>query len=545
MSEVSRDSSVPQRPPTPRRAMPADWHEADVVAPPQPVAPSPVPPPLPGVAGATFVAPEGLTVSPSPVIPVAPQTHPLAPTPAGAHEASQAEADVATSALPVVEATDDAAQPADAKPAKAKNSGKHSADDKPAKPHGKHRVAKIVLIVGLSVLLALAGTIATLYILINNRMTNINIGGMLGSERPTEVASTSEVKSPGDPYAGRAMNILVMGSDSREGANSQVSQDADPGGERADTTFIAHVSADRSRVDLVSIPRDTLVVIPTCYFENGKRVPYTGGSGTQKFNAAFAWGKRTADGTIGSGVACAIKTVEKATNVHIDGFVYVDFMGFAKIVDAVGGVDLFLPCAVKSHLADNLNLPAGVNHMNGLTATNYARARHGTGLGDQSDLSRIKRQQALMLALATKVLGMNLITDLGSLYNFVGSVADAITTDLGSVAGLAGFAYSLRHLPPGALTFTMTPVGGAGDGSSVIFIQSKVKPIFEALRNDKPIPGTNPETNPGVNPETPGGTPGPTPTTAPTTAQPTLTPSKGPTGPTPPPGVISAPLGQC
>jgi len=397
----------------------------------------------------------------------------------------------------------------------------------------------------LCVLLVAAAALTVGYFKLNGRLDHVNLDQYLGGDRPSQNSSLSEVRSPGDPYAGRAMNILVLGSDSRAGANAGVSNDVNDG-ERSDTTFIAHVAADRTRVDLLSIPRDTLITIPACVFPDGSKIPQAGWT-KQKFNSAFAYGS-TGKGTLASGVACTIRAVEAMSGVRIDGYVVVDFAGFVQIVDAIGGVDLYLPCAVKSAEANNLSLPAGVNHLDGETATNYARARKGVGLGDGSDLGRIQRQQVLFESIAHKALGLNFFTNIGTLYGFVGSVADAVTTDLGSVVQLAGFAYSLRDMNGAAMTFATIPYKDAGDGANVLLDLAKDKPFWNALAKDTPLADAvnPPAASPSVTPS--GGVPT-TPAPTPTDAAPTEPPPVVVTGPsgtmTLPPGVLSAPAGQC
>jgi len=373
-----------------------------------------------------------------------------------------------------------------------------------------HRAGKIVLIVMLAFLLVAGSTVGVLYAKLNSRITQEYIDPMLGSERPTIQAPTSTVTSPVDPFTGRALNIVVIGSDSRG--------DADPGmGQRSDTTFIAHISADRTRVDLVSIPRDTLVTIPNCVYSDGSTVPGSGAR-NQKFNAAFSFGSLGSKGNSASGAACTIKLIEALSGVRIDGFVVIDFAGFKQIIDAIGGVDIFLPCDVVSG-EDWLSLPAGPNHLAGVMALRYARARIGQGLGDGSDLMRIQRQQVLFKAIAMKALSMNYLTNLTTLYDFAGSLADAITTNLGSALDLAGLAYSLRGIDTESITFNTIPIKAAKDHVNVEIVPDQVGPFWWALAGDTPVADIAP-------PKTPP-------------------PNRIDGLPTPPPGMVSAPPWQC
>ena len=114
-------------------------------------------------------------------------------------------------------------------------------------------------------------------------------------------------------------------------------------GARSDTTLLVHLPADRESALVVSIPRDTIVDIPSCKTDTGMSSPYT-----DRFNSAFSIG----------GPGCTIKTVEQNTGVFIDHFVIVDFSGFNDIVDALGGVDVCLPYDVVEPKS-GLNLRQG------------------------------------------------------------------------------------------------------------------------------------------------------------------------------------------
>jgi len=349
-----------------------------------------------------------------------------------------------------------------------------------------HPIRNTIFAILGALVLIVGGGAAYLYWNINSRLDTPDISGMLDSSRPPTHQGTAAVKTPGDPWAGQAVNILVMGTDSRAGANAGISGD-DNEGARSDTTFIMHVSGDRTRIDLVSIPRDVLITIPKCLEPDGTTVIPEAGWSNMGFNAAFAYGSDHGDSN--SGAACTIRAVEAMSNVRIDAFVVADFAGFAAIVDSVGGVDIDLPCPVSSPEAGNLNLPAGMNHLNGDEATNYMRARKGKGLGDGSDLQRIERQHQLLMNLVNKVLGLNYFTQFSELYNFVGATADAVTTNLGSnVAELAGFAYSLKNFHLSNMTFHMIPVADAGDGVHVVLAKGRDAPIWQALIDDTPLP---------------------------------------------------------
>ncbi|GAA4236353.1 hypothetical protein GCM10022254_45750 [Actinomadura meridiana] len=174
------------------------------------------------------------------------------------------------------------------------------------------------------------------------------------------------------PGLGKTLNVLLIGSDARNGGSQA----------RADTLVLMHVPANRKDIRAVSIPRDTLVSIPECKDSDGKTHPAQRG----QVNAAFSLG----------GAECALKTVESLTRVRVDQTLTVDFGGFKGMVDALGGVDVTLPRSVDDRQS-GLKLSPGRHRLNGTQALAYVRVRHG--LGDGSDLDRVKRQQKFMASL--------------------------------------------------------------------------------------------------------------------------------------------------
>ena len=369
--------------------------------------------------------------------------------------------------------------------------------DTPAeKPrHGvrKRRGLRVTLIVVISIVLVVAGGLAYVWFDLNGRLNHQNVDPMIGTDRPSVFTPTTapSVKYPGDPFAGLPVNILVMGVDSREGANAGISAD-DPGGMRPDTTFIAHVSADRTRIDSVSIPRDMYVTIPQCTDESGNLIQSAGWT-KQNFNAVFGLAYVDSGKSVAAGVACAIRAVEAMSDVHIDAYVVVDFMGFVDVVDDIGGLDVTLLCPIYAPDAEGLRLPAGEIHLNGFQAVELARARIGDGLGGGSDLERIERQHLLFNVLIDKVYAMNYVTDFPKLYSLVGSVIGSITTDIGdNIADIAGFGFSFRNFDTNNINFVTVPVADVGNHSNVTIIASQAEPIWEALRTDSYLPGFGP-----------------------------------------------------
>lgn len=338
---------------------------------------------------------------------------------------------------------------------------------------------KQVIVTTLVGAVAFAGAgVATAYNSIQNNITVVDNEELIGADRPIKPSpvpnlptATPVAPSLVDPFPEQALNILVMGSDIRDGENEELGGSAE--GMRSDTVIIAHISADRKNVELVSIPRDSWVDIPSCTLPNGN----TTRSNTTKFNAAFAYGAATGD--VGSGAACTIKTIETLTDVYIDGWMVLDFSGFTKIVDALGGVEIQVENYVNSPDADNLTLNPGLQHMDGRTALSYARMRKGEGL-DGSDGSRIDRQQQLFAAILEKAKSQ--YTNIPALLNFTTSAASTLTAseNLGSVSTLAGLAYASQEAE---ITFTKVPYRDRGDRSNYVWTEEATE-LWDRLIND-------------------------------------------------------------
>jgi len=297
------------------------------------------------------------------------------------------------------------------------------------------------------------------------------------------VVGRPEVVAPVDPNAGTPLNIVLMGSDDRSGENADLGGQAE--GMRSDTTMVMHISADRSRVEVVSIPRDSIVDVPRCPTSDGELAPAMRDT---RFNAAFAQGVIHGK-NVESGALCTMATLESLTDVRMAGFVVVDFAGFRDMVDTLGGVDLCIPAEVYSAKADHLHLDAGWQTLNGTLALQYARARTGEGLGDGSDTDRIGRQQEMMASIARSVLGKNLLTDSPALLQFLNAVTRSLTmsSNFSSLTGLPGLAYSLRDVRPDTITFMTVPwEPNPADPNTVLWTRD-AEVVWDNMKHDRPL----------------------------------------------------------
>ncbi|ROS31234.1 LCP family protein [Cellulomonas sp. PhB150] len=367
--------------------------------------------------------------------------------------------------------------------------------------HATRRVLRGTAIAATALLAFGVGSAAATYARINGNVNQADIGSLVEDDpRPTKAAN------PDDPNAGKDVNILLLGSDQRDGENADIGGSF--GGMRSDTTIVLHISADRSRVEAISIPRDSMVDVPSCTLSDGKKTnAYFG-----MFNSAFATGWDQG-GDIASAVGCTWKTVEKNTGVHIDHSVVVDFAGFEKMVDALGGVPICIPNEMISKKA-KLHLQPGNQTLNGTEALGFARARTGTGVGDGSDTNRIGRQQQLIAAMVQAILHKNVLTDVGDLLGLLGAATSSVTTDKGlSLTDMAGLAYTMRDIRGGNITFMTIPWGAYPADHNRVQWTAEAATVWDRLAKDKPLDGeTTPTSKPSA---TSNATPGATSTSTP------------------------------
>lgn len=338
-----------------------------------------------------------------------------------------------------------------------------------------HRAVRAVALSVVGVLTFAAVGLSSATARLQGNIGKGEVAQLLG-DRPERIAD------PNDPNAGKDLNILLMGSDAR-GEGDVVDDGVE--GMRSDTTIVLHLAADRSRAELVSIPRDSFVQIPSCTGTGGGTTAATAG----RFNAAFSLGW-SAGGDVASAAACTIKTVESLTGVYIDHYAVVDFSGFENMVDALGGVPICVPNDIDAPKAD-LKLTAGFQRLDGKEALGFARARTGVGLGDGSDTNRIGRQQQLMSAMVNEALSQSIVTDLPKLYSFLDAGTSSLTTnpELASVPNLAGIAYSLRGLRADDITFLTIPwVPNPADNNEVVWTEEAMG-VWQRIAVDQPIAG--------------------------------------------------------
>lgn len=283
-------------------------------------------------------------------------------------------------------------------------------------------------------------------------------------------------RPPKDP---NAMNILIIGSDSRSGKNGAIGGSRGITGQRSDTVMIAHISPGQSKMAVLSFPRDTTVPILQCLPEPGF-AGQTAAAGVEQLNSTFAFG----------GPGCLWHTLEYVTNIHIDDFVQVNFTGFISVINALGGVPICLPYAIHAHFYDHFHLTAGRHVIKGYKALEFWRLREGFGLG--SDLQRIQRDQLLMVSLVQKILKSHVLNSFSKTYSIIHAIAaaHALTTDTGlTQSKMVSIATGMAGVSRTSIEFVEVPtVPYPSNLAWVSFDPTQGPGLFSAIVHDTKLP---------------------------------------------------------
>lgn len=237
-------------------------------------------------------------------------------------------------------------------------------------------------------------------------------------------------------------NVLVVGVDLRTNALDE--------GARSDTLIVVHVDPVQKWASMLSIPRDSLAEIPSEACQ---------GAAGAKINAAYACGYRNPQiygpniAPEDAGAALAAQTVENFLGIKINYTAQVDFNGFQKIVDALGGITVDVPKDIldAEYPTDDfgyerLYIPAGLQRMDGATALKYARTRHA-----DNDFGRAERQQQVIQAVLDELKNQGVLGQIQAAPKLLEVVGESVRTtlgdqikDLGTLQGLASLAQELR-----------------------------------------------------------------------------------------------------
>ncbi|MFJ9717269.1 LCP family protein [Streptomyces sp. NPDC101213] len=250
----------------------------------------------------------------------------------------------------------------------------------------------------------------------------------------------------------KALNILLIGSDARDTAENQKlggARETFNGTPLADVQMLLHVSADRSNMSVVSMPRDTLLDIPRC------TDPDTG-------EVYRALTREITNSSLGrGGPGCTVATWEKLTDIHIDHFMMIDFAGVVSMADAIGGVPVCVDANVHSHTStgkgSGLKLAEGTHDIKGEQALQWLRTRYG--FEDDTDLARAKAQHMYMNSMVRQLRSEAKLTNPNGLRKLAEAATRAITVDEGldSIKKMYDLATELQKVPTERITMTTMP----------------------------------------------------------------------------------------
>ncbi|MEV0109623.1 LCP family protein [Nocardia sp. NPDC050799] len=279
-------------------------------------------------------------------------------------------------------------------------------------------------------------------------------------------------------------NYLIVGTDTRAGANGDIGAGTveDAEGARADTTMLVHIPKDRSRVVVMSFPRDLDVTRPDCYGFDEEKWDYTeelfDSAMNSKLNAVYALG----------GPRCLLSTIQRLTGSTINHFIGIDFAGFEQMVNKVDGVEVCVSKPLEDGVLGTIIPEAGRHRIDGATALNYVRARHVYG-EERSDYDRINRQQKFLASLLRGALSGKVLLDPGKMNGFIKAFTEATFVDGVQPNDLLMLGRSLQDLESGAVTFLTVPTAGTTSYGNEIPRTSDIQAIFQAIRDDQPLPG--------------------------------------------------------
>jgi polyisoprenyl-teichoic acid--peptidoglycan teichoic acid transferase len=316
-------------------------------------------------------------------------------------------------------------------------------DDAPA-PNRRRLLPKILI--GVAVLLVVAMGAGLLYAATIDRSLTKNLNR--GVELPTDESSLRPSKEAAETGT---LNYVLLGSDSRDPENE--------GNGRSDTILVVHLNAKRDKAYIISFPRDMWVNVP--------------GYGRNKINAAFAFG----------GAPLAVRTLEDLTSVRMDHVVLIDFEGFIRLTEDLGGVTVLNKNAFS---AGGFDYPKGKITIAGEEALWFVRERK---LLPGGDLDRAENQRTVIKAIVQKGLSPQVISDPARFTRFVGNVAKHLTVDNDlSDAEIRRTALSLR-LTGKDIQLLQAPISGfdtTGDGQSIDVVDTaKMAELARAMKKDQ------------------------------------------------------------
>jgi LCP family protein required for cell wall assembly len=295
-------------------------------------------------------------------------------------------------------------------------------------------------------------------------------------------ASVNKSKSTVPAEDTGSLQILILGTDTRDGKNDEYGTASDSTGEgNSDVMLLMNISADNSQVSVTSFPRDLMVPIPDCKSAvTGQIVP---GQAMGQLNSALA-----------AGPGCTVAAINELTGLTIDHFMLADFTAVKELSNAIGGVQVCVNHAMYDVDGSFLKLPAGKSLVKGEQALAFLRTRHAFGVS--SDLDRIQAQQYFLGSMVRKVKSEGTLTNIPLLYNLADVVTKNLTIDegLANIPAMIGIANRLSKIDLANVSFVTVPNEPyVGDPNRVQLKEPQSGQFFAALRTDTALTKVKPK----------------------------------------------------
>lgn len=342
---------------------------------------------------------------------------------------------------------------------------------------GKRRVLRWVAVVLAVLILGTGGAGYVYYKHLNGNIKKEDL--TLGDKDMADHKANAAGQTP--------LNILLIGSDARDSkANQKLggAKETFGGTPLADVQMLLHLSADRSNISVVSMPRDTMLKMPKCTDPDSGKV-YEASTLDVQTNESLGRG----------GPGCTVATWYELTGITIDHFMMIDFAGVVSMADAVGGVPVCVDANVYSHTSDGkgsgLKLEEGTTSVKGKQALQWLRTRYG--FEDNTDLGRTKAQHQYLNSMVRELRKGTKLTDPGKLMNLAEAATSALTVDNGldTVKKLYDLAEELKKAPTDRITMTTMPnVYGTGEYAGRVYPKAEeAEQVFRMIREDIPLDG--------------------------------------------------------
>ncbi|MEU0300004.1 LCP family protein [Streptomyces sp. NPDC006175] len=342
---------------------------------------------------------------------------------------------------------------------------------------GKRRVLRWVACVLALLILGTGGAGYVYYKHLNGNIRKEDL--TLGDKEMADHKANSAGQTP--------LNILLIGSDARDSkANQKLggAKETFGGTPLADVQMLLHLSADRSNISVISMPRDTMLKMPKCTDPDTDEV-YPASTVDVQTNESLGRG----------GPGCTVAAWYELTGITIDHFMMIDFAGVVSMADAIGGVPVCVDANVYSHTSDGkgsgLKLEKGTTSVKGKQALQWLRTRYG--FEDNTDLGRTKAQHQYLNSMVRQLRQGTKLTDPGKLMNLAEAATSALTVDKGldTVKKLYDLAEELKKAPTDRITMTTMPnVYGTGQFAGRVYPKpDEAEQVFRMIREDIPLDG--------------------------------------------------------